>query len=122
MAGTVSYGTGKAAFDPMGQVAGKTGTCTDRDKLGLFTSFNSVDNPRLVVTVITTGRGEAGKKAADIAGRVYRAISYRFLRDQSMNPTMTSASKVMPTATPAMPPLVTKPKSLEANEEEKEEK
>jgi penicillin-binding protein 2 len=118
MAGTVSYGTGKAAFDPMGQVAGKTGTCTDRDKLGLFTSFNSVDNPRLVVTVITTGRGEAGKKAADIAGRVYRAISYRFLRDQSMNPTMTSASKVMPTATPAMPPLVTKPKSLEVNEEE----
>ena len=81
MAGTVNYGTGKAAFDPVGQVAGKTGTCTDRDKLGLFTSFNSVDNPKLVVTVITTGRGEAGKKAADIAGRVYRSISYRFLRD-----------------------------------------
>ncbi len=121
MAGTVNFGTGKAAFDPMGQVAGKTGTCTDRDKLGLFTSFNSVDNPRLVVTVITTGRGEAGKKAADIAGRVYRAISYRFLRDQSMNPTMTSASRVTPVATPAMPPLITKPKSLEANEEEKDD-
>jgi penicillin-binding protein 2 len=81
MAGTVNYGTGKAAFDPLGQVAGKTGTCTDRNKLGLFTSFNSVDNPKLIVTVITTGRGEAGKKAADIAGRVYRSISYRFLRD-----------------------------------------
>lgn len=85
MAGTVNYGTGKAAYDPIGQVAGKTGTCTDRDKLGLFTSFNSVDNPKLVVTVITTGRGEAGKKAADIAGRVYRAISYRFLRDQGVS-------------------------------------
>lgn len=89
MAGTVNYGTGKAAFDPVGQVAGKTGTCTDRDKLGLFTSFNSVDNPKLVVTVITTGRGEAGKKAADIAGRVYRSISYRFLRD---NTTLTATA------------------------------
>ncbi len=89
MAGTVNYGTGKAAFDPVGQVAGKTGTCTDRDKLGLFTSFNSVDNPKLVVTVITTGRGEAGKKAADIAGRVYRSISYRFLRDGA---TLTASS------------------------------
>ena len=89
LAGTVNYGTGKAAFDPVGQVAGKTGTCTDRDKLGLFTSFNSVDNPKLVITVITTGRGEAGKKAADIAGRVYRSISYRFLRDGA---TFTAAS------------------------------
>jgi penicillin-binding protein 2 len=89
MAGTVNYGTGKAAFDPVGQVAGKTGTCTDRDKLGLFTSFNSVDNPKLVVTVITTGRGEAGKKAADIAGRVYRSISYRFLRDAGTTTTAT---------------------------------
>ena len=85
MAGTVNYGTGKAAFDPVGQVAGKTGTCTDKDKLGLFTSFSSVDNPKLVVTVITTGHGEAGKKAADIAGRVYRTISSRFLRDQRIS-------------------------------------
>jgi cell division protein FtsI/penicillin-binding protein 2 len=88
MAGTVNYGTGKAAFDPLGQVAGKTGTCTDRDKLGLFTSVNSVDNPKLIVTVITTGRGEAGKKAADIAGRVYRSISYRFLRDPGTTATV----------------------------------
>ena len=92
MAGTVNYGTGKAAFDPVGQVAGKTGTCTDRDKLGLFTSFNSVDNPKLVVTVITTGRGEAGKKAADIAGRVYRSISYRFLRDAGTSTAATTSN------------------------------
>lgn len=87
MSGTVSYGTGKAAFDPLGQVAGKTGTCTDRNKLGLFTSFNSVENPKLVVTVITTGRGEAGTKAANIAGRVYRSISYRFLREPGVTAT-----------------------------------
>lgn len=98
LAGTVNYGTGKAAFDPVGQVAGKTGTCTDRDKLGLFTSFSSVDNPKLVVTVITTGRGEAGKKAADIAGRVYRSISYRYLRD---GVTLTaSQSKTVPESEP----------------------
>lgn len=94
MSGTVSYGTGKAAFDPLGQVAGKTGTCTDRDKLGLFTSFNSVENPKLVVTVITTGRGEAGKKAADIAGRVYRSISYRFLRDPGVTATAATTANM----------------------------
>jgi penicillin-binding protein 2 len=81
MSGAVNYGTGKLAYDPLGQVAGKTGTCTGAtDKLGLFTSFSSIDNPRLVVTVITTGSAEAGKRAADIAGRVYRSISFRFFK------------------------------------------
>ncbi len=80
MIGAVQYGTAKAAYDPLGQVAGKTGTCTGSEaKLGLFTSFSSVTNPRLVVTVITTGSGEAGKRAADIAGRIYRSVSHRFL-------------------------------------------
>ena len=87
MSGAVNFGTAKLAYDPMGQVAGKTGTCTGAtDKLGLFTSFSSVDNPRLVVTVITTGSTEAGKKAADIAGRVYRAISYRFFKQPLTTP------------------------------------
>lgn len=81
MSGTVNFGTGKLAYDPLGQVAGKTGSCTGTtDKLGLFTSFSSVDTPRLVVTVITTGSTEAGKRAAEIAGRVYRAISFRFFK------------------------------------------
>ncbi len=78
MIGAVNYGTGRMAYNPLGQVAGKTGTCTDRDKLGLFTSFSSVDNPRVVVTVITSGYQEAGKRAAEIAGRIYNAISSRF--------------------------------------------
>ncbi len=87
MSGTVNYGTGRLAFDPLGQVAGKTGTCTGAtDKLGLFTSFSSVDNPRLVVSVITTGSTEAGKRAAEIAGRVYRSISYRFFRQPMTTP------------------------------------
>jgi len=87
MSGAVNYGTGKLAFDPLGQVAGKTGTCTGAtDKLGLFTSFSSVDNPRLVVSVITTGSTEAGKRAAEIAGRVYRTVSYRFFRQPMTTP------------------------------------
>lgn len=85
MIGAVNYGTGRLAYNPLGQVAGKTGTCTgNRDKLGLFTSFSSVDNPRLVVTVITTGYQEAGRRAAEIAGRIYAAISPRFLQNKGV--------------------------------------
>lgn len=92
MIGAVNFGTARLAYDPVGQVAGKTGTCTGdtRDKLGLFTSFSSVENPKLVVTVITTGSTEAGKRAAEIAGRVYRAISYRFLREPQALPASAS--------------------------------
>jgi cell division protein FtsI/penicillin-binding protein 2 len=87
MIGAVNYGTAKLAYTPVGQVAGKTGTCTgNRDRLGLFTSFSSVDNPRLVVTVITTGSTEAGRRAAEIAGRIYSAVSPRFFRERIIAP------------------------------------
>lgn len=87
MIGAVNFGTAKLANDPIGQVAGKTGTCTGKtDKLGLFTSFSSVDNPQLVVTVITTGSTEAGKRAAEIAGRIYRSITPSFLRQPVISP------------------------------------
>jgi membrane carboxypeptidase/penicillin-binding protein len=86
MIGAVNFGTAKLAYDPIGQVAGKTGTCTDHDKLGLFTSFSSINNPKLVVTVITTGSSEAGKRAAEVAGRVYRSISARYLREAPVVP------------------------------------
>jgi beta-lactamase class D len=95
MIGAVNYGTGKLAYNSIAQVAGKTGTCTgSRDKLGLFTSFSSVENPRLVVTVITTGSTEAGKRAAEIAGRIYGAISPRFFRDRMLTP-VASAETVL---------------------------
>lgn len=87
MIGAVNYGTARLAYNPLGQVAGKTGTCTGNgDRLGLFTSFSSVDNPQVVVTVITTGSTEAGKRAAEIAGRIYSAISPRFFRDRIIAP------------------------------------
>jgi beta-lactamase class D len=92
MIGAVNFGTGKLAYNPLGQVAGKTGTCTgNRDKLGLFTSFSSVDNPRLVITVITTGSTEAGRRAAQIAGRIYQDISPRFFRERTLAPAAAAA-------------------------------
>jgi Penicillin binding protein transpeptidase domain len=97
MSGAVNFGTAKAAYDPVGQVAGKTGTCTgSRDRLGLFTSFSSVDNPKLIVTVVTTGSTEAGKRAAEIAGRVYRAISGSFLREQQVTPAAAAIELQLP--------------------------
>ncbi|MDQ3012368.1 MAG: penicillin-binding transpeptidase domain-containing protein [Acidobacteriota bacterium] len=85
MIGAVNYGTAKRAFNPLGQVAGKTGTCTgNSDKLRLFTSFSSVDNPRLVVTVITTDSKLGGYHASDVAGRVYAAIAPRFFRERAI--------------------------------------
>jgi len=87
MIGSVNFGTGKLAYNPLGQVAGKTGTCTgNRDKLGLFTSFSSVDNPRMVVTVITTGSTEAGVRAAAIAGKIYASIYPKFFRERITTP------------------------------------
>ncbi|MBO0720510.1 MAG: hypothetical protein J2P41_06800 [Blastocatellia bacterium] len=79
MSGSVNFGTGRLAYNPLAQVAGKTGTCNgSQDKLGLFTSFSSVDDPKVVVTVITTGYTEAGPRAAAIAGKIYAAIAPRF--------------------------------------------
>lgn len=87
MMGAVNFGTARLAHNPLGQVAGKTGTCTgNRDKLGLFTSFSSASNPKVVVTVITTGSTEAGRRAAEIAGRIYAEISPRFFNESLAAP------------------------------------
>lgn len=101
MTGAVTYGTAKLAYNSLGQVAGKTGTCTGaRDRLGLFTSFSSVDDPKVVVTVITTGSTEAGRRAAEIAGRIYADISPRFFKERVSTPTA-SAGTESPDAKPS---------------------
>ncbi len=95
MTGAVNYGTAKLAYNQLGQVAGKTGTCTgSRDRLGLFTSFSSVDDPRLVVTVITTGSTEAGRRAAEIAGRIYADICPRFFKDRVTTPAASAGTEI----------------------------
>lgn len=95
MTGAVTYGTAKLAFNPLSQVAGKTGTCTGaRDRLGLFTSFSSVDDPRVVVTVITSGSTEAGRRAAEIAGRIYADICPRFFKDRVTTPAASAGNEI----------------------------
>jgi penicillin-binding protein 2 len=98
MTGAVNYGTAKLAFNPLGQVAGKTGSCRietrARDNLGLFTSFSSVDDPRVVVTVITSGSTEAGSRAAQIAGRIYADISPRFFKDRLTTPAASAGTEI----------------------------
>jgi len=86
MIGAVKFGTARRANNPTSQVAGKTGTCTGRYKRGLFTSFSSVNDPKLVVTVVTSGSIAAGKHAAEIAGDIYRSISGRFFKDHVVTP------------------------------------
>jgi hypothetical protein len=98
MAGAVTYGTGKLAYSPIRQVVGKTGTCTgdEQDKLGLFTSFTSVEQPTLVVTVITNGYQEAGRRAAEIAGKIYGAILPQFVEESEARvpPEVTEVTKL----------------------------
>ena len=79
MIGSVNYGTGKLAYDPIQTVAGKTGTCIGQGSwLGLFVSYAPVIEPKLAVVVVTRGSGERGRVAAGIAGKIYRALNGRF--------------------------------------------
>ncbi|MBI4468394.1 MAG: hypothetical protein HY650_03625 [Acidobacteria bacterium] len=80
MIGAVEFGTAKLAYYPSLSIAGKTGTCTGSHlRLGLFTSFATVDRPNLVVVVITNGVGEKGPVAAQVAGSIYQRIANRFV-------------------------------------------
>jgi len=79
MTAAVNYGTAKKARNSVDQVAGKTGSCIESGSWdGLFYSFSSVENPNLVVVVITRGSASRGPKSADIAGQIYQRLSGKF--------------------------------------------
>lgn len=80
MIGSVNYGSGKRAFDPLQTIAGKTGTCigSDRTWLGLFTSYAPVQNPQLAVVVVAKGSDGRGHVPAYIAGQIYKSLRHRF--------------------------------------------
>ncbi|MCC6742544.1 MAG: hypothetical protein IT175_01670 [Acidobacteria bacterium] len=79
MVEAVEVGTARRANDAGEEIAGKTGTCIGHGSwIGLFGSYAQVDNPNLVVVVITRGSSARGKYAADIAGDVYRMVGSRF--------------------------------------------
>jgi cell division protein FtsI/penicillin-binding protein 2 len=78
MAGAVEYGTARrllASFNEE-EVLGKTGTCSRAGtRFGWFASYANTDYGRVVVVVfLEGGRPTFGPKAAEIAGRMYRAL------------------------------------------------
>lgn len=79
MVGSVNYGSGRKAYDPLQTVAGKTGTCIgDGGWVGLFTSYAPLANPRLAVVVITQGTDAHRHLPAAVAGQIYRDLNHRF--------------------------------------------
>jgi penicillin-binding protein 2 len=79
MIGSVSYGSGKRAFNPQETVAGKTGTCIEQGTwIGLFTSYAPQSDPRLAVVVIARGADGRNHFPAAVAGRIYRDLNGRF--------------------------------------------
>lgn len=79
MVSAVDHGTAKRANDPNEVIAGKTGSCLGHGSwVGLFASFSNIDNPNLVVVVITRGSNSRGKYAADVAGQVFKTVSQRY--------------------------------------------
>jgi len=80
MIGSVNYGSGRRAYDPLQTVAGKTGTCNGGNGswVGLFTSYAPLANPRLAVVVITRGTDAHHHLPAAVAGQIYRDLHQRF--------------------------------------------
>jgi len=78
MTDAVKQGSAQPASIPAHTVAGKTGTVsTQGSSVGLFASFAPADRPRLAVVVATRGSGERGATAAEVAGKIYRALTHR---------------------------------------------
>lgn len=80
MIGSVNYGSGRKAYDPLQTVAGKTGTCNGGNGswVGLFTSYAPLANPKLAVVVITRGTDAHRHLPAAVAGQIYRDLHQRF--------------------------------------------
>jgi membrane peptidoglycan carboxypeptidase len=79
MIGSVSYGSGRRAFDPQETVLGKTGTCIEQGTwVGLFTSYAPLKNPTLAIVVIARGSDGRNHFPAAVAGRIYRGLNGRF--------------------------------------------
>jgi membrane peptidoglycan carboxypeptidase len=102
MIGSVNYGSGRKAYDPLQTVAGKTGTCIGGNGswVGLFTSYAPLANPRLAVVVITRGTDAHRHLPAAVAGQIYRDLHQRFGTPTNLkiNPTLDDEEKEMGTA------------------------
>jgi penicillin-binding protein 2 len=115
MIGSVNYGSGKKAFDPLQTIAGKTGTCIDKDRqwIGLFTSYAPVQNPQLAVVVVAKGSDGRGHFPAYVAGQIYKSLRHRFGPAPGASP---YANITIPQA-----PRVNAKEAAALNDEDKEE-
>jgi membrane peptidoglycan carboxypeptidase len=88
MIGSVSYGSGRKAYDPQQTIAGKTGTCIGAGGVwvGLFTSYAPVEDPQLAVAVVGRGTDAHSHVPAAIAGQIYRTLNYRFGKHGGKSP------------------------------------
>lgn len=78
MIGSVRYGSGRLAFDPLAIVVGKTGTCIENGTwVGLFTSYAPLNDPQLAIAVIARGSDGRHHFPAAVAGRIYRELNSR---------------------------------------------
>lgn len=108
MIGAVNYGSGRKAYDPQQTIAGKTGTCIDRDRqwIGLFTSYAPVHNPRLAIVVVAKGSDGRGHFPAYVAGQIYKSLRHRFGPAQGSMPyasiPIPTAPKLNPSAAAAL--------------------
>jgi hypothetical protein len=94
MIGSVSYGSGRRAFDSQETVLGKTGTCIEQGTwVGLFTSYAPLKNPKLAVVVIARGADGRNHFPAAVAGRIYRDLNGRFGTTANMQIAASRASK-----------------------------
>ena len=101
MSGSVTYGSGKHAYDPLDPVYGKTGSCSGQGThLGWFVSYAGDSERQLVIVVLTRGslRTE-GPFAAGVAGKIYRELSqqnYFARREEKSNPTGVANDNLSP--------------------------
>ncbi|MGA9996594.1 MAG: penicillin-binding transpeptidase domain-containing protein, partial [Pyrinomonadaceae bacterium] len=116
MIGSVSYGSGKKAYDPLQTIAGKTGTCIGQGGwVGLFTSYAPVADPQLAIVVITRGPDARAHVPAAIAGRIYRALDNRFGR---LTPQQIANTPILLTPRPKINPKAAAAISDEDREDE----
>lgn len=78
----VIFGTARSSAEGDERILGKTGTCAgERAKLGWFASYGELPTGKRVAVVVLLrgGRSFSGGKAAEVAGKVYRGLSQKFL-------------------------------------------
>lgn len=78
MLAAVDYGTGRSVRDSFSEesVLGKTGTCSNSGtRYGWFASYANTQHGRVaLVVMLRGGRPTFGPKAAEISGKIYRAL------------------------------------------------